>query len=92
MSWNYRIVRHKWQLKDMTGYDYSIRDVYYDEDGKPHSWGAEPQTPIGETKADLIADLACFQEALSKPVLGIFGGELKEIDDKIEGHEKEKTD
>ena len=72
--WNYRIVAERG--KDGS-YFYSVRDVYY-KDGNPHSWGAEPQHPIGETAEDVITDLSLMSNASSAPLLVVKGNKLVE--------------
>lgn len=54
MSWNYRVVRHKMQPP---GSDWiGLHTVYYDEDGKIHSWCAEP-VATAHNLDDLIGEL-----------------------------------
>lgn len=53
---------------DIGGSFFSIRDVYYRND-KPHSYGANPQYPIGESKEELHEDLSAMMEAFQKPIL-----------------------
>jgi hypothetical protein len=45
-SWNYRIMRHKYET-DEVGYE--IHEVYYDEEGKPWEWTENAKAPFGET-------------------------------------------
>lgn len=66
MSWNYRVVA----VKDKNGnYFYSIRDVYYDKNDKPTSWGTDPQYPAGQTVDDVYNDINLMQGAFVQPVL-----------------------
>ncbi len=84
MTWNYRIVKQfDPKLKGLKRTaSYSIRDVYYDGNGKPHSWGADPQHPIGETKKGLIFDLKIMRQASRRPVLVVRGNKLFKINEK----------
>ena len=50
-------------------FDFTIRDVYYNEDGKPKGYGADPQFACGEDFTGLLADFKTQAEALKKPVL-----------------------
>lgn len=61
--WDYRVT-HEHSL-------YSIREVYYDENNKPHSWSERPVYPMGETIEELNADLTHYMNAYMKPVLYI---------------------
>lgn len=77
--WNYRVVKEAdKKLKGLPqSYSYTIRDVYY-ENGKPTSWGTEPQYAVGETFDDLFVDLHNMQNAMSAKVLEIKDGKLVE--------------
>jgi hypothetical protein len=70
MTWNYRI------CKDKDGY--TIREVYYnngtDEIG---SWTADPVEPFGETKEELIENLAMMMAAVIHPVIDLDKQEKK---------------
>lgn len=79
MSWNYRVVIEREPdlvNKDEYVESISFRDVYYDENGKPKSWGADPQPPIGETVKDLMRDISLMQTALTKPAIIIQDDEI----------------
>ncbi len=65
-GWNYRIVR----IKEGKSFWYTIRDVYY-KNGKAHSWGAEPQAPMGENVAGILLDMLMMTEAVQKPVMEV---------------------
>lgn len=74
MSWNYRVFRNGPEGDDNTSY--SIREVYYDEGGKPQYWSQEPEAPVAysdyeETTYDksLRWELEAMLKALDLPVL-----------------------
>lgn len=66
-GWNYRVVAER--EKNSEDYFYSIRDVYYDKEGKPHSWGAEPQYAVGDDGNSLWNDLHHMTLAYQRPLL-----------------------
>ncbi len=66
-GWNYRIFREKIDGE----YTYNIRDVYYNNKGKPKAWGKDPQYPRGETKYNLASDLIAMQRAILSPILEV---------------------
>lgn len=74
--WNYRVVKEK---EAHGGFHYSIRDVYYSKKNKPHSWGAEPQHPISDTKGGLLDDIRRMKRAFDKPTLLVQNDKLIEI-------------
>lgn len=81
--WNYRLCR-AW-LDSETAV-WSIRDVYYDDEGRIQYWGADPQSPHGETKHELVRDVQMMLEASMRPPLDL--STLKDIegdDDEAEG-------
>ena len=64
MSWNYRVIKHAEQ-------QFSIHEVYYDEEGKPHSMAVDPVSAFGETLEELKDDSLLISVALTKPVLDV---------------------
>lgn len=48
MTWNYRIIKEN--------NCYSVCEVFYDENGTPHSW-SEPITIVGKDKEDVLEQL-----------------------------------
>jgi hypothetical protein len=62
LTWNYRIIRHV----DPEGEWYGIHEVYYDDQGQPHSLTANPVPIDAETPEELRRLL---DEAFEKPVL-----------------------
>ncbi|QRY51706.1 hypothetical protein [Mycolicibacterium septicum] len=77
MSWNYRVV-----VEDLGehGTAYSIREVYYDDDGKPRAWSGQDFNPVSmwEELDDLKGTVKLLQGALDKPVLTVVGEKLVE--------------
>ena len=61
MSWNYRVVKSKTDLR--------IFDVYYDDAGAPIATHDVPTYVYGETLAELRAQLELMLEALDEPIL-----------------------
>lgn len=59
-------------------YSFGVYDVYY-EDGRPTSWGADPQHPIGETYDELERDFSNFGIAFGKPILELVDEKLVEM-------------
>lgn len=81
--WNYRVVA---EFNDsdkviLRSWSFTIRDVYY-ENGKPTSWGAEPQYPVGEDTQGLITDLENMNKAYLQPLLVVSGDKLIEYQKK----------
>ena len=64
-GWNQRIIRTR---KDEETW-YEIHEVYYDAQGRIESWTQEPVLPGGESKAELMNDIAHFISAMHYPVL-----------------------
>jgi hypothetical protein len=71
MSWNYRIVRDVQRVGDEEHESFSIREVYYDDDGKITGWTAEPCCPAGETWVDLVDDYSTMQRAIGLAVVDV---------------------
>ena len=64
-GWNQRIIRTREGEETW----FEIHEVYYDAQGQIESWTQEPVLPRGETKAELMNDIAHFVSALRHPVL-----------------------
>ncbi len=64
MSWNYRLTKED-VYSPGAGVEtvYSIREVYYDKDGKVDGWTAEPVYPVGETWAEFQKSMALYSAA-----------------------------
>jgi hypothetical protein len=67
MSWNYRMFHREVNGED----EFTIREAYYDDNGDIHLWSADPSFPSGETKIELMDDLARMLEATGQPVVKI---------------------
>ena len=78
-TWNYRIVAdfNNVEQEALRQWSFTIRDVYY-TDGKPTSWGAEPQYPTGEDSQGVIDDLEHMSKAIYAPLLIEVDGKLVE--------------
>lgn len=65
MTWNYRVVKKKYNGTDI----YSIHEVFYNEAGEP--WGCTEHScwPQGETEKELVLDLRNYVLAIMAPVL-----------------------
>ena len=67
MTWNYRVCRDTSVLPE-----YSIREVYYREDGSVQGWTSIPRDLTGETPEEIKADLELIlQDTFNRPVLDI---------------------
>ena len=65
MTWNYRVVK-----ADYNGtVEFSIREVYYNENGEPDGVTEDPSWPAGETWEEFQADLNSYNMAMLQPVL-----------------------
>ena len=76
MSWNYRVVRED----DTDGTQvWTIREVYYNEDGSIKAWSANPQDPMGTTLRELQENVGMFQRALTMRGLDVTSGQAVEL-------------
>ncbi|MEZ4736859.1 MAG: hypothetical protein R3E79_57995 [Caldilineaceae bacterium] len=64
MIWTYRIFR------DKNG-RYSIREVFYECDGRLLNYSKNPVAPIGASLEDLMQLVQWFREAFDSPVLSL---------------------
>lgn len=64
MLWTYRIVR------DPAG-RYSIREVFYENDGQLLHYSQQPVAPLGSSLEDLLHLIHHFQEAFNSPILAL---------------------
>lgn len=71
LSWNYRVVREVCPVpgSEETENIFTVREVFYDDDGKPELWSAEPCSPQGQTHDELRTDLGYMLMALEQPVI-----------------------
>ncbi len=63
MTWNYRITK-------IDGF-YSIREVYYDEEGKIESWTEDSVGIGGEFLEELKSDFEYYKKAFEKEVIDL---------------------
>lgn len=77
--WNYRIIKElidddtKWNKV----YYYSIREVYYDKDGKPEIWSAEPRkVDAYHTEEDFRENFKYMAQAMERPVIEVKDNEI----------------
>lgn len=64
MTWNHRITEHKGI--------YSIREVYYDDDGEPAMWTEPLRLDNGETREEIVGMMVTvLADAIRHPVLNM---------------------
>jgi hypothetical protein len=76
--WNYRVFHRCYLIADTPVEQYTVREAYYDDDGKVTGWSAEPSAPMGDTMEELEEDLAHMRVALDRAVIELIeckGGE-----------------
>ena len=96
--WNYRVCKHFFEYneesKEIAEKDgeecYSIREVYYNEDGSIWATSNEPQSPHGESFEDLKDGILKMQMALDKEVIDL--DTIKYITPDFEEEEEEDDD
>lgn len=75
--WNYRVIKIKQNQRDPNTEEYEIRVVYYKENALISQqdledvalYGGQAATPYGNTRDELLEDLAMMLKGLTKPVL-----------------------
>jgi archaellum biogenesis ATPase FlaH len=65
--WNYRITYRPSDIEQ----GYGIREVFYNDNGEPVSYTADSIEPYGESKEELISDLAYMIQAISQEVVDL---------------------
>ena len=65
--WNYRITYRPSQPEQGFG----IREVFYNDNGEPVSYTDRSIEPYGETKEELISDLAYMIQAISQDIVDL---------------------
>ena len=88
MTWDYRVIFTPFEEGSDEG-EYTIREVYYDDEGEISWWSDEAVELISEDFWDLAADFDLIAEAFDKPVLVLIGEELVEDDEEYEEGESE---
>jgi len=72
MSWNYRIVLEpKNETEKFSENFYTIREVFYDEDGEITFWSEDGAFTEGTTYAEIAEDFKLQGEAFDRPALKI---------------------
>ena len=79
MSWNYRVVKTSHQVGDEWHDSYTIREVYYDDEGNIESWTAEPCYPAGDTWQECGNDHAIMGRAIGAPIVDVTSGKAVEV-------------
>ena len=65
MTWQYRVLRSRWQSGRKWAYHYAIHEVY----GDSKNWTQDAMGPSGDTLAELKSDYEYMAEAFKLPVL-----------------------
>lgn len=93
MTWEYRVVFSPVEEGSDDG-EYSIREVYFDDEGEIAWWGEEAAIPYGETFEEFCDDFDMMAEAFDKPVLILNGDELTEDDSEevVEDESEEESE
>ena len=68
-SWNYRVVKSIYYIDEICEDEYSIHEVYYDDNGNISTWNHNIAKPFGVSEKTLKADLEAMLEAFNKPIL-----------------------
>ena len=66
--WNYRMTRETLEGGEHL---YSIREVYYDEDGKPNGWTKDPIAASGESAIEAFDELSRMTGCIAAGVLDL---------------------
>ena len=78
MAWNYRVVIDKEPKSE--GVFFSVRDVYYAEDGKVVGWAESPEDVVAGDMNSLVKVISKYQKAITQPVLVVDDNKfIKEI-------------
>lgn len=86
-GWNYRIIRHKTDMKKWFAdqgkelpkdfpeieYTYQVHEAWYDKQGKVHAISQDGVGPSGETMEELKSSFELYKLAFEKPVLDYDG-------------------
>ena len=86
MSWDYRVVFAPYENGGDEG-EYTIREVYYDDNGEV-SWYSDEGVEFVHTDFwELADDFDAVAEAFDKPVLILIDGDLVEDEEEYEDEE-----
>jgi hypothetical protein len=69
-AWDYRVV-------EVDGV-FTIREVFYDDQGLPQGCLSTPAAPEGESLDELVDDMKAVERALQQPILTLVDGKLVE--------------
>lgn len=69
MSWNYRVVFDDVNALDNEIGEYTIREVFYGDDGEIDFWSDEAAVPNGNSYEELQDDMNLIMEAFELPCL-----------------------
>jgi len=78
MTWNYRVVYDPVMAKVELIGEYTVREVFYDEDGEITFWSNEAAVPNGNSWEELQDEIAMYAEAYELPCLVVTVGEDEE--------------
>jgi hypothetical protein len=79
VTWNYRVVRDLHKVGDEERPSYTIREVYYDDEGNIMGWTEGPCHPSGDTWVELGDDHAMMGRAFGLPVVDVSHGRPAEL-------------
>lgn len=73
-TWNYRVTVTR-EPDGLGGTEevFAIREVYYNEAGRPISWSEQAIAPVGDSWKSVADDLAKMGRAVGIPVLDLTG-------------------
>ena len=75
ITWNYRVCREQAvylsEDDESLEYEYTIREVYYDEEGDIWAYSEKTESPFGNNENEFIKDFERYREALNKPVIDL---------------------
>ena len=71
MTWNYRICSETVGEGQFRCVLFTIREVYYNEDGEPNSWTADPIAPVGDTAEECAQAIDMMAGCLASGVLDL---------------------
>jgi hypothetical protein len=70
MTWQYRVMRKRWQLGRKWGYTYGIYELYsHMIDGGGLGWTKDSMEPSGDSLSELKNDYDAMAQAFMLPVL-----------------------
>lgn len=66
-DWQYRVT-----VKTQDGRRIcAIREVFFDENGKPNAWGLDPAWPQGNSRAEVAYDYDQMKKAFNWPMIDL---------------------